>query len=68
LREKPGYQASEGYVVEFTVSRTDITAERPYGISYALVFRPAKGEPFIRFDNAHAPSRPGGKYMKAPAA
>jgi hypothetical protein len=31
------YQASEGYVVEFTVRRTDITAERPHGISYALV-------------------------------
>src|SRR5450759_5025126 len=44
------YHASEGYVVEFTVRRTDITAERPHGISYALVFRPANGEPFVRFD------------------
>ena len=61
------YQASEGYVVEFTVRRTDITAERPHGISYALVFRPANGEPFVRFDNAHAPNRTGGKYVKAPA-
>jgi Family of unknown function (DUF6516) len=62
------YRASEGYVVEFTVRRTDITAERPHGISYALVFRPANGEPFVRFDNAHAPNRPGGKYVKTPAA
>ena len=62
------YQASEGYVVEFTVRRTDITAERPHGISYALVFRPANGEPFVRFDNAHAPNRTGRKYVKAPAA
>jgi hypothetical protein len=62
------YHASEGYVVEFTVRRTDITAERPHGISYALVFRPANGEPFVRFDNAHAPNRTGGKYVKAPAA
>jgi Family of unknown function (DUF6516) len=62
------YQASEGYVVEFTARRTDITAERPHGISYALVFRPANGEPFVRFDNAHAPNRAGGKYVKAPAA
>ena len=30
------YHASEGYVVEFTVRRTDLTAERPHGISYAL--------------------------------
>jgi hypothetical protein len=62
------YRASEDYVVEFTVRRTDITAERPHGISYALVFRSANGEPFVRFDNAHAPNRPGGKYAKAPAA
>ena len=62
------YQASEGYVVEFTVRRTDITAQRPHGISYALVFRPANGEPFVRFDNAHAPNRTGGKYVKAPTA
>ena len=53
---------------KFTVRRTDITAERPHGISYALVFRPANGEPFVQFDNAHAPNRPGGKYAKAPAA
>ena len=59
------YQASEGYVVEFTVRRADITAERPRGISYALVFRPAHGEPFVRFDNAHAPNRTGFKYVKA---
>ena len=62
------YQASEGYVVEFTVRRTDITAQRPHGISYALVFRPANGEPFVRFDNAHVSNRPGGKYVKTPAA
>ena len=62
------YQASEGYVVEFTVRRTDITAERPHGISYALVFRPANREPFVRFDNAHAPNRTDRKYVKAPTA
>ncbi len=65
---RASYQASEGYVVEFTVRRADITAERPRGISYALVFRPAHGEPFVRFDNAHAPNRTGGKYVKARAA
>jgi hypothetical protein len=55
-------------VVEFTVKRTDITVQRPHGISYALVFRPVNGEPFVRFDNAHVPNRPGGKYVKTPAA
>jgi hypothetical protein len=26
------------------------------------------GEPYVRFDNAHAVERPGGKYVKAPRA
>jgi hypothetical protein len=47
------------------VKRTDLTADRPHGKSYALVLRPANGEPFVRFDNAHAPNRTGGKYVKA---
>jgi hypothetical protein len=43
-------------------------SQRPPGISYALVFRPANGEPFVRFDNAHVPNRPSGKYVKTSAA
>jgi Family of unknown function (DUF6516) len=62
------YEAATGYVVEFSAKRTEPTAERPHGISYALVFRPRHGEPYIRFDNAHAVDRPGGRYVKAPAA
>lgn len=37
-------------------------------VGYALVFRPRNGAPYIRFDNAHAVDRPGGRYVKAPAA
>src|SRR6266852_1551356 len=59
------YEAASGYVVEFVVRRTETTAERPHGISYALVFRPQDGEPFVRFDNAHAVDRPGGRFVKA---
>lgn len=62
------YEAAEGYVVEFKVERTEVTRERPHGISYALVFRPKDGQPHVRFDNAHAVERPGGKYVKAPRA
>jgi hypothetical protein len=51
------YQAADGYVVEFTVKRVPTTAERPHGVSYALVFRPVRGEPYVRFDNAHAADR-----------
>jgi Family of unknown function (DUF6516) len=62
------YEATDGYVVEFTVKRTIRTAERPHGISYALVFRPVHGQPFVRFDNAHATARPGGRFVKASPA
>jgi hypothetical protein len=48
------YEAAPGYAVEFTVRRTQRTEARPHGISYALVFRPKDGEPYVRFDNAHA--------------
>jgi hypothetical protein len=62
------YEAAEGYVVEFIVRRTEKTAARPHGISYALVFRPKDGEPYVRFDNAHAVKRPGGTFVRAPEA
>lgn len=62
------YEAAEGYVVEFTAARTELTDERPHGLSYALVFRPKGGEPHIRFDNAHAVERPGGRFVKASRA
>jgi hypothetical protein len=63
-----GYEAAEGYVVEFTVKRTAKTAERPHGVSYALVFRPVRGEPYVKFDNAHAAERAGGRFIKASPA
>jgi hypothetical protein len=62
------YEAAPGYVVEFMARRTDKTAERPHGISYALVFRPKDGGPSVRFDNAHAVARPGGRYAKGATA
>jgi hypothetical protein len=62
------YEAAEGYVVEFVVQRTEKTSERPHGINYALVFRPKDGTPYVRFDNAHAVERPGGRFVRGPEA
>jgi Family of unknown function (DUF6516) len=62
------FEAAAGYVVEFTVKRTPKTAKRPHGVSYSLVFRPVHGEPYVRFDNAHAANRPGGRFVKASPA
>jgi hypothetical protein len=58
------YETAHGYVVAFKAQRTAITKERPHGLSYALVFRPKDGDPYVRFDNAHSIERPGGKYVK----
>ena len=58
------FEAAEGYVVEFMARRTDTTRERPHGVSYALVFRPKDGAPWVKFDNAHAVPRPGGRFVK----
>ena len=62
------FEAAEGYVVEFMARRTNPTSARPHGLSYALVFRPENGEPLVRFDNAHAVERPGGRFVKASEA
>ena len=63
------YEIAQGYVVEFTARRTDLTPERPHGISYALVFRAkAGGKPLVRFDNAHAVARPGGRFVRSSRA
>jgi hypothetical protein len=62
------WEAADGYVVEFSVHRTQKTPARPHGVTYALVFRSAAGEPMVRFDNAHAAVRPGGRFVKAPKA
>jgi hypothetical protein len=58
------WEAAEGYMVEFRVHRTQKTVQRPHGINYTLVFRLAGGEPFVRFDNAHAAKRPGGRFVR----
>jgi hypothetical protein len=56
------FEIAPGVVVEFAVRCTDVTRERPHGISYALVLRrKGGGAPWVRFDNAHGldPGRRG---------
>jgi Family of unknown function (DUF6516) len=60
------FEAGVGHIVEFTVRRTERTPARPSGISYALVFRPRDGEPYVRFDNAHPVGQVGGRFARAP--
>ena len=63
------FEMAPGVVVEFTVRRTDMTPERPHGISYALVLRRKDGgRPWVRFDNAHAVDEAGRGYRRKRAA
>lgn len=63
------FEMASGVIVEFTVRRTDRTAERPHEISYALVLRLKRGgAPWVRFDNAHAVQPPGRGYRRKRAA
>ncbi|HKO09012.1 MAG TPA: DUF6516 family protein [Alphaproteobacteria bacterium] len=63
------FEMAPGVVVGFTVRRTEPTAERPHGISYALILRPKRGgAPWVRFDNAHAVQTPGRGYRRKRAA
>ncbi len=63
------FEMAPGVVVEFTIRRTDMTPERPHGISYALVLRPKDGgRPWVRFDNAHAVAKGRREYRRKRAA
>ena len=63
------FEMAPGVIVEFTARRTDVTPERPHGLSYALVLRHKSGGlPWVRFDNAHAVEKPGRGYHRKPAA
>ncbi len=63
------FETAPGMIVEFTARRTAMTLGRPRGISYAFVLR-AKlgGQPWVRFDNAHAVDEKNRGYRRKRAA
>lgn len=42
-----------GHWVKFVVVRTDVTRERPHGLSYSLTLHAPDGTRLVGFDNAH---------------
>ena len=42
-----------GHWVKFVVRRTEVTAERPHGLSYSLTLHAPNGTRLVGFDNAH---------------
>ena len=43
-----------GHWVKFVVVRTEVTRERPHGLSYSLTLHAPDGARLVGFDNAHA--------------
>ena len=62
------FEMAQGVIVEFTARRTELTPERPHGLSYAFVLRPKDSLPWLRFDNAHAVDAGGRGYRRKRAA
>ena len=63
------FEMAAGIIVEVKAKRTDVTVERPHGLSYALVLRPKDGgSPWLRFDNAHRIEKQRGGYGRKTAA
>ena len=55
------------YRVEIKAKRTDVTPERPHGLSYSLTLHNSDNERILGFDNAHpvpANKGPSGKKHK----
>ncbi len=48
----------KGYWVKFDVSITDVTKERPHGLSYSLTLHEKYGKRVMGYDNAHAVKLP----------
>lgn len=48
----------KGYWVKFEVSKTDVTKERPHGLSYSLTLHEKYGKRVMGYDNAHAVKLP----------
>ena len=42
-----------GHWVKFIVVRTEVTAQRPHGLSYSLTLHGPDGTRLVGFDNAH---------------
>lgn len=63
------FEMAAGIIVEISARRAEVTAQRPHGVSYALVLRPRDGgEPWVRFDNAHAVRQPTRGYRSSRSA
>ena len=43
-----------GHWVKFIVRRTEMTSERPHGLSYSLTLHAPGGDRLVGFDNAHS--------------
>src|SRR6266571_6890906 len=58
----------EEYYTKFEIKRTQVTRERPHGLSYSFTLHGPDGTRLAGFDNAHAVAPAGSRFKKRPAA
>jgi uncharacterized protein DUF6516 len=56
------------YSVKFVVKVTEVTTQRPHGLSYSLTLHGKNGERIVGFDNAHTVSEGSGPGKRQKAA
>ena len=53
LHGQPLFVDEDGHWVKFIALRTEVTRERPHGLSYSLTLHAPDGARLVGFDNAH---------------
>ena len=53
LHDQTLFVDEAGHWVKFVVVRTEVTPERPHGLSYSLTLHAPDGERLVGLDNAH---------------
>jgi hypothetical protein len=53
----------KGRFVKFVVKRESASENKPHGLSYSLTLHDHSGKRLMGFDNAHAMTRPGSRFL-----
>ena len=58
------HHLEKGYWIKFEITRVEVSAERPYGLSYSFTLHAPDGKRLIGFDNAHDVPPRGSRFRR----
>jgi hypothetical protein len=58
------HHLEKGYWIKFEITRVDVSAERPHGLSYSFTLHAPDGKRLVGFDNAHDVPRRGSPFKR----